>query len=406
MYALETMLFVAIIALKSVFDGQLLVKKNRRVRCCEPADALPYTRLNNGTKFITTKLVTKMKKYLFFFFLLAVGAMSCQKDIEQGSITSEVTPTDTKQTSLFDQTKPVENDDVYIKIDAFKAKLAKIEAGTLPENDNGTSVGDAIWNIEALLNSQYAQAEKSFAKLARATNTIRVALNDDGTVNNSALLTAVNQSRQSLSSQYHALTDAEKHVVTIDIRKKEPQTESERSVLLEVEGIYGLRDCIALDYFGPDDFWHWGFGLGTCDGPPTQRPLDAATEIGKKLNYRTPAQRQAVLFYTNQEVKFIVGSTLSNTNDVTPDDNIRDTRMFSQRRDLANYNLYECLDPSDMNFYLDGTRWVIGFVAPSGKGFISIDLFGDAVFPSEDIMHNAYTTYGIPHYRQSPLLTL
>ncbi len=112
-----------------------------------------------------------MKKYLFFLLFLAIGAMSCQKDIEQGSITSAVTPTDTKQTSLFDQTKPVENDDVFVKIDAFKAKLAKIEAGMLPENDNGTAVSDAIWNIEALLNSQYGQAEKSFGKLARATNT-------------------------------------------------------------------------------------------------------------------------------------------------------------------------------------------------------------------------------------------
>ena len=333
--------------------------------------------------------------------------MSCQKDIEQGSITSAVTPTDTKQTSLFDQTKPVENDDVYIKIDAFKAKLAKIEAGTLPENDNGTSVGDAIWNIEALLNSQYAQAEKSFAKLARATNTIRVALNDDGTINNSALLTAVNQSRQSLSSQYHALTDAEKHVVTIDIRKKVPQTESDESVLIEVEGVYGLLDCIpSLSYFGVEDYWHWGLGLGTCDGLPTQRGQDAATEIGKKLNYRNPLQRRPVLFHTSQEIKSIIGSNISNRNDVTRDDNIRDRLMFSQRRSLPNYNFYACLDPSDMNFYLDGTRAVIDFNAPTGKSFISINLYWDLSTANDDIMHNGVATYGVPHYSQYPLLTL
>ena len=345
-----------------------------------------------------------MKKNTFFFFLLAVIAMSCQKDIEQGSITSAVTPTDTKQTSLFDQTKPVENDDVYIKIDAFKAKLAKIEAGMLPENDNGTSVSDAIWNIEALLNSQYGQAEKPFAKLARATNTIRVALNDDGTINNAALLTAVNEARQFLSSQYHALTDAEKHVIAIDMRRKEPQTEG-GNVLIEFEGMYGLQHSSSLYRFGPGDYWHWGLGLGTCDGLPTQQPLDAATQIGEKLNYRNTPLNQSV-FYTDQEIKGIIGSTFRNLNDVTIGDNIRDCLMFSQVRSLPNYNLYECLDPDDMNFYLNGTSTAIGSRAPQGKGFISIDLYWDMQVQSTDILHNGVATYGVPHYRiQFPLMT-
>ncbi len=238
-------------------------------------------------------------------------------------------------------------------------------------------------------------------------NTIRVALNDDGTINNSALLTAVNQTRQSLSSQYHALTDAEKHVIAIDIRKKVPQIESEESVLLEVEGIYGLLDCIpSLSYFGAEDFWHWGLGLGTCNGVPTRQPSDAAVEIGKKLNYRNPLQRRPVLFFTGQEIKGIIGSVWSNPNDVTRGDNIRDCLMFSQVKDSVNYNLLTCLDPNDMNFYLDGTRRVVGLNAPQGKSFISIDLRWDQVRPTEDILHTGSVNYGIPHYSQYPLLTL
>jgi hypothetical protein len=196
-----------------------------------------------------------MKKNIFLFLLLAIIAMSCQKDIEPGSVasskTNEVAPTD--EISIFDQAKPQANDDVYTKIQAFKAKLAKIEQGIMPESDNGTTVSDAIWNIEALLNSRYARASQPFQNLAAARNTIRVALNDDGTIDNTALLIAVEQTRQQLNSQFQAISETVKHVVAIDIRKKEPQVESGGSVLLEVEGVYGLRRPVS---FSSDDYWH------------------------------------------------------------------------------------------------------------------------------------------------------
>ena len=55
-YALETMLFMSIIGSKKRFSAPILVKKNRRVRSSEPADALPCTRLNNGTKRFHNKI--------------------------------------------------------------------------------------------------------------------------------------------------------------------------------------------------------------------------------------------------------------------------------------------------------------------------------------------------------------
>ncbi len=310
-----------------------------------------------------------MKKYLFFGIFLAIGAMSCQKDIEQGSITSAVTPTDTKQTSLFDQTKPVENDDVYVKIDAFKAKLAKIEAGMLPENDNGTSVDDAIWNIEALLNSRYGHAGKPFKSLNELVGSIRVPLNTNGTIDNVALLTAVEAARQRLSEQYQSISTANKHVVAIDTRKKEPQIESPTSVIIEVAGlIAGGSDQSDLSDFGIDDHWQFGFHLGKCIPPVvTDVGTDAADKFNERLN---PRFTSIDVFFSDISSIFFGEPPLANPdpND-TPGDSIRDFLTYFQDVSIP---FSTCISPSDMNFYLHGTVAVIENFRPSGKKFLGI----------------------------------
>jgi hypothetical protein len=344
-----------------------------------------------------------MKKNIFLFLLLAIISMSCQKDINPSVSTSDLTPTNAKVESIFDQAKPQANDDVYAKIEAFKTKLAKIEQGSMPETDNGTTVSDAIWNIEALLNSRYARASQPFEDLKWANNTIRVALNDDGTINNSALLTAVEQTRQQLNNQFQAISETDKHVVAIDIRKKVPQVELETSILLEVEGVYGLKPKRPVTPFGPNDFWHWGAELGTCLGPPTQQPKDAAVKLGEKLNYRTVWETD--VYYTHIQTEFLWTTNLINPNDVTPDDNIRDFLVFKQLPSLPNYNLLACLSPSDMNFYLAGGRIAINSMQPVGKNFISINIFGDAtnISTTPPILHRGEVQYGIPHWINTPL---
>jgi hypothetical protein len=337
-----------------------------------------------------------MKKNLFFLLFLAVGAMSCQKDIEQGSITAAVTPTDTKQTSLFDQTKPAENDDVYVKIDAFKAKLAKIEAGTLPESDNGTSESDAIWNIEALLNSQYGRADKPFKKISSATQAIRVALNADGTISNTALLTALNAAEQKVTEQFNAVNSNTKHIIAIDISRKEPQIESGETVLLDVSSSVGFEPTTPLgpdpmpEVFGPYDFWLFGFHLGKCNNSGFVG-TDAADKLNEAIN---PRFNFSCTFFTDVvNITDFTGGR-QNPNDMVPGDNIRDFLFFLQRSDQPNFD--PCINADDMNFYFAGAKTMIGIHNPVGKSFISINLIGTStnslVFSN---LHGASISYGV-----------
>jgi hypothetical protein len=320
-----------------------------------------------------------MKKNLFLFLLLAIVAMSCQKDIapngsDELGKTNEVTPT--TQTSVFDEAKPVENDDVYKKIDAFKAKIENIKAGKLPETE--TSVDDAIWNIEALLNSQYGKAGRPFKDIQRSTSTIRVALNDDGTIDNVDLVAALEAARQKLLEQLNSVNAENKHVIGIDISAKTPQTESNSSILLDVTGVLGLR-YPTTNPFGSADDWLFANQLGHCDN--TSAGTDAADRLYTEINNRSPIYTNDV-FFTDFQIVYNSDGGALNPNDNVMDDNKRDRLFFWQKYDgdtqpptaeiiEANANYNNCILHDDMNFYYNGGKSAINFLKPAGKTFIS-----------------------------------
>jgi hypothetical protein len=357
-----------------------------------------------------------MKKNLFLFVLLAIVAMSCQKDIAPvgsdvaSGKTNEVTPA--TKTSLFDEAKPIENDDVYKKIDAFKAKIESIKSGTVTKSGVGTSVEDAIWNIEALLNSQYGQAGKPFKDIHRSTSTIRVDLNDDGTIDNTALVTALETARQKFLEQFNAVNAENKHVIGIDISTKTPQAESNSSLLLNVTGVLGLRYPTTTP-FGSADDWLFANHLGHCDN--TSIGTDAADRLYTEINNRSPIYTNEV-FFTDIQIVYDGNGGALNLSDNVPNDNKRDRLFFWQKYDgdtqpptaeinEANANYSNCILHDDMNFYYNSGKSAINLLMPVGKTFISLKLYGDAVlidFNSVNHLHRAEITYGVKHYVIGP----
>ncbi len=93
-------------------------------------------------------------------------------------------------------------------------------------------------------------------------------------------------------------------------------------------------------------------------------------------------------------------------------DNLYDSRMFAKRKYyngqwLSNYSY--CLNPTEMNFYANGTIWVMnnyvsaGGARPAGKSIITINLFGQVYYEDipyytkEIISHAGIFKYGILH---------
>ena len=56
-----------------------------------------------------------------------------------------------------------------------------------------------------------------------------------------------------------------------------------------------------------------------------------------------------------------------------------------------------------MAFYLDGMQTIINNNKPSGKSFVRLEMWGDAIFHQlgTDIMHRSITTYGTCRQRKN-----
>lgn len=119
-----------------------------------------------------------MKKiqFLLTFFAAALlfGLIGCQKDVSVPDTQALTTGSETtaKRASLFESEPALQHDDVMEKIEAFKNRLAKIENGTLSKTDAPMVVEDAIWNIEALMNFRYCQAQLSFENVENPKATL------------------------------------------------------------------------------------------------------------------------------------------------------------------------------------------------------------------------------------------
>jgi len=160
-------------------------------------------------------------------------------------------------------------------------------------------------------------------------------------------------------------------------------------------------------YFGSTDYWLYGGGPwnsgGKCGPYSGQTDLDAAILIQGKINFSL--RREAGTYFTNlytaPDVNAINYPICGDCNS----DNYYDYLMFYNYTGWSNY--HDCLQPNEMNFYLDGTNTVLytyeanNGPRPAGKNPISITLAGDLI-PSTwtVILHTGDFTYGIEHHHK------
>jgi hypothetical protein len=162
--------------------------------------------------------------------------------------------------------------------------------------------------------------------------------------------------------------------------------------------------------FGPNEYWKWWNGGtnngGYCDGlyQGTHLESDAAIEIQQKMFYRKGVPSGYFCFIPPFETVWIFAEDYPNPNYSGPE-NYYKYYMF------WNSNLYsqfhDCLNPTEMNFYLTGTEHVIytsreASTDPGARppllSLITLELSGDAYFPAYNVsvyLHDGYAHYGL-----------
>jgi hypothetical protein len=273
------------------------------------------------------------------------------------------------------------------------------EQVTYRDGDNFT-FSEGEWNIEALLNAQYAHSDKSFIGIKRFSDTL--ALTNTGTdFTVQQIGDAYDLVAAALIDQYWTVADSSKHLILVDIKDLGVFLNNKR--LFAVTSLIGLNSgansgvvaqCDGTNSlpFGQTDFWWWGFDFGSCCEGGGE-VSDAAEEIEKKINQRNQLPNGHA-YFTGIESKYIYPEDYPNPN--ANDDNHLYLLLYrGNPSGLPKYAPTNCIIPEDMNWYYCNWWDVINDCKPVGKTFISIDMKGDATTSYTTILHWADIQYGV-----------
>lgn len=337
----------------------------------------------------------KFNNLLFTVMVLCatvIAIYSCQKEQDNLSV-------DSAQVALSPEDAAIIN-----KIEAFKEKLSTKSSETM-------NPSELLWNIEATMNYTYGVAENELVDLETNKFIIEVPLNENGEVSIEDVTEAYNEVLEGVREHYHGIEVDQKNLLMVDLEEYEEEgLKSTSTVMYEVTSTVNVQSVGIQLNFGENDYWNYGNGGGYCDGPlQGQSPdSDAAQEIQKKIHQRkaVPAGRY---WYENPMPISVVATDYDNFNDPISGDNYREYLMYASN--IYQPNGLTCLSPDDMNFYLNGTEYVVYHyddeqnpgARPQGKDFVSIDIWGDIVLDgSGNYLHMGFVWYGILHTSTLP----
>ena len=320
-----------------------------------------------------------------------------------------------KQEGIF---QPSEKDlQIKGKILDFSSKIDYArENPNLKSGGDDLTLDEAVWNIEALANYNYADASAEFEGYKAETAEIEVPLTD-GKVSMVDAAIAYDQMIDTLAQHFSQVPDADKHLVLADVSLKEING---LTATFNVTSGIGTSGSNPFAGFGEDDYWFYANGAGKCGEYIGQGiGSDAAEQIQNKINMRIalPIGHKYFVdinivscspFTNNLVLDNTINCTccdLINPDDPEPWNNINDFLLFYGYDNSSGYpNFHTCIPPNEMNFYLNSMEHIVYDMCYEcfpgeldGKLFASCDLYGDLVPLMDEtyIMHIANIRYGV-----------
>lgn len=349
-----------------------------------------------------------MKQFYLKFTVISVIGMliffGCSKDSNR--LTDK--QIDVSQTT--DKSLEIES-----KIIEFESKIDFAKANPdLKSGGDDLSIDEAVWNIEALANYNYSDASILFDTYVSKTAEIEVPLTN-GKITLLDAGIAYDKAIDSLAAHFSQVPGTDKELVIADITLKEI---GEESATFDVTSSIGKGDSSPFADFGIDDWW-WALGLDGKCGEYIGQGIgsDAAEEIEYKIDkrlslpndhrYFTDISVLQIAAYDYSDIMldgvYCEDCSIINPNDDIPNDNMYDYLVYKSYNGFPNHHY--CLEPIEMNFYLDGMENITYNLAYQwfpydleGKIFASCDLIGDILLgPEYSVVgfHWVYIHYGV-----------
>ena len=340
----------------------------------------------------------KIQLLLTFFAAILLGLTACQHNID-APVPQQFA--DAGQKHAFDP-KFVPNDDIEAKLRAFNEYLNSFQ-NAKSRDAQAMSAEQVKWNVEALLNATYSQADKVFTRQSINRDSFLIPLSN-GAVSSENVVNAWRGAKSLLHDQYVSVRETGKHVVFVDIDTK---IVNSNQLQLKISSVIGINEAQSrTDPYSWDDNWWWGFGAGKCPQTPVSGSKDAAVRLNEELNTRyifiiNPHVAQD-MYFTDIDFFTIQPQSFRTPND--PLDNIRDYATFYVTPDLG-VNFFGCISWEDMNWYYNSlfnlvtnAPFPISLVKGSNKSFLYSAIYGESTTdPDPPLFHTGNIYYGIAH---------
>ncbi len=202
---------------------------------------------------------------IFILTVFIATLNSCNKESEQ------ITP----------EKLSAENESPLERIKAFQSVIDDVNAGKITSrSDKSFTKKDLIWNIEANLNYNYANASLKFNDFEQFTDTIFVS-NLSRRLDARAAVKAYNNVLGVMSNNFRNSRLQNKKIKLVDIYPIEEQN------AVGVTVIMGSRTDVSYNtwVFEEGDDWR-AISPGKCDGSKPES--NAAKELEKSVNYNYP----------------------------------------------------------------------------------------------------------------------
>jgi|GEM_PF-3143561 len=259
-----------------------------------------------------------------------------------------------------------------------------------PERSGEMLLDTAVWNLEALINYDYAYPDSASKDFTIMSSHYTVTVDENGMVSEAEVQQVYNLMLDTLNYQLALLNDDVKFTVFSDVQLDEVDGNTAR---LTVNNGYGSGFILGL-YPPFDDNWIWG--SPSINEPPyagncsqTDFSSDGSNEIEYRLNH--PAAVPANVRYTDIELVEMTGWDFFDENN---------NPMLYIGTDINH-----CMTIEELTNNLVNADYFIKHVPPegkkpNGKSFVSVEIWDESIVGNTTVFHFYRIFYGIPYFYQ------
>ena len=276
--------------------------------------------------------------------------------------------------------------EAYYKILDFKERVAYYKENPDYKSGGQMSIGEALWNYNALINFEHAIPDDAYKGFYRDSVFVVLPFVSGDSVSEGDVLAVYLEIEDGLEDIFNTAPFNNKTVKfnIIDVKSTNPS-----EILIRSMTVIGDDGESSTPPFGSEDDFYYGNNMGMCNGTGAFL-YDAGDTICKWINatrYQHIDDEGKIVFYTNPvRIPNIDGNHPAFDNPDDPGtpvdpalyDNYRDYLMFYAHENNGNLSEVACIESPDMNFYFLGTTDAIYNIIPNifqsleGKTFMDL----------------------------------